>query len=491
MVRWFKKSLIVVLITGIITTEIPTATADSYSFDDHLPDIGTTAGDTLSINQELTMGDYYVRQLRGSAPIIDDPLLSTYINRLGMRLVSHASSVRTPFHFYLIRNDEINAFAFFGGNVVLHSGLFRYTENESELASVLAHEISHVTQRHLARMMEQQQQNAPLTWVGALGSVLLSMANPQAGMAALSGTLAASKQGMISFTQQNEQEADRIGLQVLQRSGFDPKGMPDFMQILSDKTRYDSKLPEMLLTHPLPESRLADARNRANQMAPHPVASSADFLFARVRILGMYSGQRNDTSQITSAMLQALEQGNQRQQQAAAYAHAIIYSQQQKFEDARRTLQPLLTSQPDNDWFIDLMTDIDIGQQRAPDAIHRLENALAKKSNDAVLQINLANAYIEGNQPQKASRLLYRYTYKYPNDTNGWELLTKASAAQGLRDEELAARAETMALSGQLDDAISMLKEASTISSGDKRARYNARADQLHQLQIKFKPYQK
>ncbi|MCM3064805.1 beta-barrel assembly-enhancing protease, partial [Bacillus altitudinis] len=130
----------------------------------------------------------------------------------GMRLVDHANSVRTPFHFYLINNDQINAFAFFGGNVVLHSALFRYSDNESELASVMAHEISHVTQRHLARAMEDQKRNAPLTWVGALGSILLAMASPQAGMAALTGTLAGTQQGMISFTRQNEEEADRIGI---------------------------------------------------------------------------------------------------------------------------------------------------------------------------------------------------------------------------------------------------------------------------------------
>lgn len=98
--------------------------------------------------REMQMGDYYVRQLRGSAPLINDPLLTQYINSLGMRLVSHANSVKTPFHFFLINNDEINAFAFFGGNVVLHSALFRYSDNESQLASVMAHEISHVTQRH-------------------------------------------------------------------------------------------------------------------------------------------------------------------------------------------------------------------------------------------------------------------------------------------------------------------------------------------------------
>lgn len=149
----------------------------------------------------------------------------------------------------------------------------------------MAHEISHVTQRHLARAMEDQKRSAPLTWVGALGSILLAMASPQAGMAALTGTLAGTRQGMISFTQQNEQEADRIGIQVLQRAGFDPQAMPSFLEKLLDQARYSTRPPEILLTHPLPESRLADARNRANQMRPVVVQSSADFYLAKARAL--------------------------------------------------------------------------------------------------------------------------------------------------------------------------------------------------------------
>ncbi|PDO21936.1 hypothetical protein AWE19_00295, partial [Escherichia coli] len=197
MFRQLKKNLVATLIAAMTIGQVAPAFADSA---DTLPDMGTSAGSTLSIGQEMQMGDYYVRQLRGSAPLINDPLLTQYINSLGMRLVSHANSVKTPFHFFLINNDEINAFAFFGGNVVLHSALFRYSDNESQLASVMAHEISHVTQRHLARAMEDQQRSAPLTWVGALGSILLAMASPQAGMAALTGTLAGTRQGMISFT---------------------------------------------------------------------------------------------------------------------------------------------------------------------------------------------------------------------------------------------------------------------------------------------------
>ncbi len=141
MFKQLKKNLVATLIAALALGQVAPAFADPA---DTLPDMGTSAGSTLSIGQEMQMGDFYVRQLRGSAPLINDPLLVQYINALGMRLVSHADSVKTPFHFFLINNDEINAFAFFGGNVVLHSALFRYADNESQLASVMAHEISHV-----------------------------------------------------------------------------------------------------------------------------------------------------------------------------------------------------------------------------------------------------------------------------------------------------------------------------------------------------------
>jgi predicted Zn-dependent protease len=481
-----KKSLLAALIPTLLFTPALSARAD---VSDTLPDMGTTAGSTLSINQELQMGDFYVRQLRASAPLINDPLLNQYINELGQRLVAHANSVRTPFHFFLIQNDELNAFAFFGGNVVLHSSLFRYTDNESQLASVMAHEISHVTQRHLARAMEEQKRNAPLTWVGALGSILLAMASPQAGMAALTGTLAGAQQGIISFTQGNEQEADRIGIQVLQRAGFDPQAMPTFLQKLADQSRFSSKPPEILLTHPLPDSRLADARNRANQMRPVVVQSSQDFYMAKVRSLGMYSTGRN---QLTDDLLNEYAKGNVREQQAAQYGKAVQFLQAKSFDSAKREIAPLLAKQPDNVWFLDLMTDIDIGLNQPQQAINMLSSAKGSSTNP-VVQLNLANAYVEAKQPANASRILNRYTFAHPDDINAWDLLAQASAAQGLRDEELSARAEGLALNGQLDQAISTLSSASAqVPLGSlKQARYDARIDQFRVLQKRFKVYQK
>jgi predicted Zn-dependent protease len=486
MFRQLKKTLVATLIAAVTFGQAAPAFADSA---DNLPDMGTTAGSTLSIGQEMQMGDYYVRQLRGSAPLINDPLLVQYINSLGMRLVSHADSVKTPFHFYLVNNDEINAFAFFGGNVVLHSALFRYADNESQLASVMAHEISHVTQRHLARAMEDQKRSAPLTWAGALGSILLAMANPQAGMAALTGTLAGTRQGMISFTQQNEQEADRIGIQVLQRSGFDPQAMPNFLEKLLDQSRYSSRPPEILLTHPLPESRLSDARNRANQMRPVVVQSSEDFYLAKARALGMYNSGRN---QLTSDMLDAWARGNVREQRAAQYGRALQAMQAKNNADAMKALQPLLSADPNNDWYLDLATDIDLGLNKAPDAINRLKGAKDLKTNP-VLQLNLANALLTGGQPAEAQKILNRFTFNWKDDVNGWELLAQTEAALNHRDLELAARAEGQALVGRLDQAITLLSSASTqVKLGSlQQARYDARIDQLRQLQKTFRPYEK
>ena len=486
MFRQLRKTLVATLIAAVTVGQVLPAFADSS---DTLPDMGTTAGSTLSIGQEMQMGDYYVRQLRGSAPLINDPLLVQYINGLGMRLVAHADSVKTPFHFYLINNDEINAFAFFGGNVVLHSALFRYSDNESQLASVMAHEISHVTQRHLARAMEDQKRNAPLTWVGALGSILLAMASPQAGMAALTGTLAGTQQGMISFTRQNEEEADRIGIQVLQRSGFDPQAMPMFMGKLLDESRYSTRPPEMLLTHPLPESRLADARNRANQMRPVVVQSSADFYLAKARTLGMYT---NGDNKLGTDLLNAWDKGNIRQQHAAQYGRALLAMESNNFDQARKTLQPLLNADPQNAWYLDLATDIDLGQKKTSDAINRLKNARELRTNP-VLQLNLANALLQGGQPGEAATILNRYTFTYKEDGNGWDLLAQAEGALGNRDQELAARAESMALVGQLEQAISLLSSASSqVKLGSlQQARYDARIDQLRDLQARFRPYQK
>ncbi|HBY1454161.1 TPA: tetratricopeptide repeat protein, partial [Klebsiella pneumoniae] len=275
----------------------------------------------------------------------------------------------------------------------------------------------------------------------------------------------------------------------LQRSGFDPQAMPMFMGKLLDESRYSTRPPEMLLTHPLPESRLADARNRANQMRPVVVQSSADFYLAKARTLGMYT---NGDNKLGTDLLNAWDKGNIRQQHAAQYGRALLAMESNNFDQARKTLQPLLNADPQNAWYLDLATDIDLGQKKTSDAINRLKNARELRTNP-VLQLNLANALLQGGQPGEAATILNRYTFTYKEDGNGWDLLAQAEGALGNRDQELAARAESMALVGQLEQAISLLSSASSqVKLGSlQQARYDARIDQLRDLQARFRPYQK
>ena len=240
----------------------------------------------------------------------------------------------------------------------------------------------------------------------------------------------------------------------------------------------------MLLTHPLPESRLSDARNRANQMRPVVVQSSADFYLAKARTLGMYNSGEN---KLGDDLLNAWAKGNIREQHASQYGRALLAMGSNNYDLARKTLQPL-----QNAWYLDLATDIDLGQKKTADAINRLKNAREIRTNP-VLQLNLANAYLQGGQAAEAAKILNRYTFSYKDDGNGWDLLAQAEASLGNRDQELAARAEGMALVGQLDQAITLLSSASSqVKLGSlQQARYDARIDQLRQLQERFRPYQK
>ncbi|ASX26475.1 beta-barrel assembly-enhancing protease [Candidatus Williamhamiltonella defendens] len=484
--KTYPFKMAVIFLTGALF--LPISVNPKPTAEDLLPDMGTTAGATLSIDQEIEMGDFYLREIISHAPLIYDPLLNEYINSLGKKLVDHAQSVKTPFHFYLLNNNQINASAFLGGNVLVNSGLFFYTDNESELASVLAHEISHITQRHLARAIENNQRLSQLTLTSKLGSLLLFLANPKAGMMAWTSSLALAQQDILSLSQSNEQEADRIGLKLLQASGFNAHAMTDFLEKLADESRYTSKPPEMLLTHPLPESRLVDIYNRANQISRHPVVSSQDYLFAKVRLHGLFELKKN-----FNEFLKPLKKGADSERLAAEYGQAILWYQNKKYDKARQILQTLSVTYPDNIWFLDLMTDIDLSQNKAAQAITRLKKARVAKQYQRIWQLNLANAYIKAGESAQAVSLLRRYTFEHPNDMNGWDLLIKAALAKRWRDQALAAHAENAALKGNFSQAIGLLSDASNLVplGSLQQARYDARIDQLRQLEQRFKKYQK
>ena len=479
-----KKAIALVLSTSLLLQN----SAIVYAADNiKLPDIGTAASSTLSIGQENEMGDYYMRLLRGSAPIANDPVLNQYINDLGKKLVSKSESVQTPFHFYVMKSNVLNAFAFFGGNVVIHSRLIMDTDNESQLASVMAHEIGHVTQRHLARAMEAQNKNSPYVWGGALGSLLLTLANPEAGMAIMTTTMASSTQSMISFTQSNEQEADRVGLRTLAKAGFDPYASSEFLQKLADESRFSSKPPEILMTHPLPNSRLSDIRNRSLQYSKKNIPSSLSYYLAKARI-AIFMGNSNTAKLLINDYRKLnSDQGKK----ALSYAIALNYYNNQDTARAKSELQPLLDNDPDNIWYIDLMTDIDLDSNDSSTAITRLQTALKRSPDSTALQINLANTYIKAGKYQQAVSLLHRYTFDHNDDTIGWELLVTAYGGLKSRAQEMSAAAELIALKGRFPNAIQLLTNAKTQAKGNQTliSKIDARINQLKQLQKRYAVY--
>lgn len=452
----------------------------AYSQDQNidLPDMGTVAGSTLTIAQEKIYGDAYMRMIRANQPVINDPVVTDYINSLGHKLVTHASNVKTPFTFFLIQNKEINAFAFFGGYVALHSGLFLHTQSESELASVLAHEISHVTQRHLARSMEAQASRTPATIAALAGSLLLAIAAPQAGIAAITATTAGTIQSNINYTRANEKEADRFGIDVLAKSGFDPYAMPRFFNRLADEYRYASQPPEMLLTHPLPLSRITDSRERARHykhMTPKP---SLNYRLTQARIIVRYMGLNEKKA---LAWLNRHDDKDAAIHSAMQYGKALLLIDHNRPEQALPMMKSLLNNDPLNLFYLDTLSDLYMAQNHPEKAISMLKKMLQQSPNNDVLMINYASALVKAAQYKTAIKVLQRYTHENPNDTAGWSLLSEANGKMGNEKEELASRAELYALKADWNNAIQYYTEASGLAKLDslEQARYDARIDQL------------
>ena len=186
----------------------------------------------LTVQKEEQIGNYFMRAARSQLPIIVDPVLDEYVSSVGNKLLMHAKGVQFPFEFFIVNNLNLNASAFLGGKVQINTGLFVYSDTEDEFASVLAHEISHVTQRHIARFIESEVKKSNTSIASIVGAIALSIINPAVGMAALSTSLGLAQQSRINFTRDNESEADRIGIDLLNRAGFNPEGTTDMFRKL-------------------------------------------------------------------------------------------------------------------------------------------------------------------------------------------------------------------------------------------------------------------
>lgn len=420
-----------------------------------LPDIGISGYSVLSVDKELQIGQAMMRQLRGSQPLIQDPVLIEYINHLGNTLVRNAQGINYSFEFFLINNNELNAFAFFGGHVGIHSGLVTTADTESELASVIAHEISHVTQRHLARRLESQSQTQGITMAAMLSSVLISLVNPTVGMAALTASIAAGQQASINYTRGNEKEADRVGIALLANSDFDPQGAASFFSKMSEKYRYVSTPPPMLLTHPLPESRITDARQRALNYPARPLPPSLDFELTKSRIKARYQG---DNKSNISYYKTQLKKRHYAIKEAAMYGLALSYFEDKQISQALTLLETLLAGAPNNLFYVDALTDVYIANKQADKAIKMLAELNLYMPNNQVVSLNYANALLSTKEYDTAAVILQDFITVNKDSFIAYDLLTKLYSAQKKTGLMHMNKAEVYALLGRYSKAVDELQ---------------------------------
>ncbi len=283
----FLRRLLVALLSCALA--LPTGVAPARAQVPELPALGDTASEDLSPANERRFGEQIMRQVRRDPAYLPDPDTQDYLNALGFKLVSVSPARYMDFEFFAIRDPMLNAFAFPGGFIGVHSGLVLGSANESELASVLAHEIGHVEQRHIARMIAKQREGSYIA-IGALLLALLaarsgSSSSGDAAQAAILAGQAAAVQTQLNFSREAEREADRVGFQILLGAGYDPAGMASFFTRLQQGTRiYESAAPEYLRTHPLTVERLSDIQNRARETRVRQRPDSLDFHLVRARL---------------------------------------------------------------------------------------------------------------------------------------------------------------------------------------------------------------
>ena len=441
---------------GVATaTSFDASAIDNYNNKNKLPDIGTSGYSVLSIDKELKIGQAMMRQLRASQPLIQDPVLIEYINHLGNSLVKNAQGVNYAFEFFLINNRELNAFAFFGGHVGIHSGLITTADTESELASVIAHEISHVTQRHLARRLESQSQTQSLTMAAMLSSVLLTLVNPTIGMAALNASMAVTQQASINYTRANEKEADSVGIALLASSNFDPQGAASFFSKMSAKYRYASKPPAMLLTHPLPESRITNARQRALNYPARPLPPSLAFELTKARLKARY---QDDVRSNISFFKQQLAKKRYAIKAAAQYGLALSYFENKQTREALQLLESLKQNDDNNLFYVDALTDVYLANNQATKAIKMLEQLNLFMPNNQVVSLNYANALLTVKQYDLAAQILQDFLLVNPGNFIAYDILTTLYRSQEKAGLMHMSKAEVYALLGAYPKAVDELQ---------------------------------
>ena len=446
------------------------------SLSNELPSLGDASSGIVSPEQEHLLGRAWLSLLRGQVKQLSDPQLKDYVESSVYRLAETSQLQDRRLEFVLLDSPQLNAFAAPGGIIGVNGGLFIHAQTEAEYASVMAHELAHLSQRHFARGLEaQQRMQLPMMAAMLAGVVAAAAGAGDAGIAAIISTQAAAIQAQRRFSRQNEQEADRIGIVNLERAGYDPRAMPSMFGRLMRQYRYDQKPPEFLLTHPVSESRIADTTNRAEQYAQGGTQDSLRYQLMRARTQLKFESTPGVGAKRFRAMLD-----ENPEMDAARYGLALAQMKAGQLADAANSLAPLLAKAPDDLTYNLAQVELDITANRLQHAQTRLQRLLQLyPGNYPVRQMHI-DLLMERGETQQAERELDKLAEQRHRDPDIWYQVAEVRGLSGNIVGLHQARAEYFALVGDYDQAIEQLdlakRRASNFQVG---ARIDARQKQL------------
>ncbi len=488
--RWRRSlaALCVSAAVGLASGAAPAQPLNNLPNNTRLPTLGDTAREDLSPVVERKLGEEIMREIRRDRDYLDDDAIAEYLNNFGGALVDAAPGARgetnADFTFFPLRDANINAFALPGGFIGIHSGLLLAAQTESELASVVSHEIGHVAQRHIARMLGAQRQDALLPLAAFILAALAAKASPDAAMGVLMGGQGLAVQRQLNFSRDAEREADRVGFQIMSAGGYDTSGMVAFFRRLQSANKVYGEIPAFLSSHPLTSERIVDiqARIRETPYRLRPDAIEFHLAKARARVLqDMSTTARRDTRATFQTQLTA----QQRQQQVAAQYGLSFLSLKEGdlagarswYDKARATMKPkegVFSAAPVSDggaMFAVLDLEIKLAPGQPKEVAQQAVKDAAEASNRYPLSRALARQYadamIDAGKLDDATRYLREQVQLYREDAKLYDLLARAYSSQGKIALQHMALAESYVLAGALPAAVDQLnfaRKASDVS---------------------------
>ncbi len=448
-----------------------------------LPQIGEPADNGLSPREERELGAQIVSQFYAFNYVLEDPEITHYVSTLMQRIIS-GSETAAVVTIFAVKDDRINAFALPGGYIGINAGTLVAADTESELASVLSHELAHVTQRHIARSVNSSNVATIATWAAVIGAIIAGSADPDVVLAAVSAGQAANYQRQVNYTRSHELEADRLGIRTLAAAGFDPEGVASFFSRLEQQSRlYGNGIPEFLRTHPVNTTRLSEARARIAGLPKRKVSESADFPFIRARARALAADAPGDAVEYFSS---------QRPRTAASqYGLALSYLRLGDFRRAETALATVLAEQPRQLQTLLLGAKIQIGLNQFPQGLAQYKKTLETYPRSAPAILEYAQALIDAGKPEDARKLLQSRDLAVAGKADAYRLLAQAARESNQMTEAQFQTANFLVERGDAGGALNALDTAlrSASLSDAERARLKARRDEIRgQLPKDWKP---